>query len=205
MQLYWSGYGGVEISRRCGIPEGTIDSWIHNFGGQRERVKLPKLKVSEKCKSGLSARERFLAAENAEEWRKALQAGGQCEKVEPEEASIHLVCEKLRGQSVQKLTMVIFESLKENPQDGKSYAFCNKGGNIITTVAWEAPIFKISRYIKTSGTFIWPQGDFGKSIEVTMSEFEKLISFRKHKKHNKDRRKVQETLILCDNCDTIGG
>lgn len=195
MEMYWRGLGGVQIARRTGIPSGTIYSWIHDFGAQREREMLPK-SPCEKLIKGNSIRERFVAAKSADEWREVLLDSVQADDI-IQNTRIHLVCGKFYGHSVKKLTMIIFEKLKDDPLNGQVYAFCSKCGDIITTIAWYSPIFNISRYIKTRGTFVWPQERLGVSIEITRGEFEKLISLQK------DGEYMRKPLISCGFHDII--
>jgi len=167
MELHWNGEESAEIARRLDIPAGTIYSWIHDFGGQKQRIEPLK--------------HRLRKSQNADEWLTALCENTlQCNNYE--ESPVVLVCEKLHGHSVNKLSTIIFEKLKDNPLNGKTYAFCDKCGKTITTLSWNEPIFNISRYIKISGTFIWARENFGKSIEVSRAEFEHLISLQKHNK-----------------------
>jgi len=167
MEMYWSGIGGSEIARHFGIPEGTVSSWIHDFGGQKERKEPLK--------------NRLRLSRNAAEWLAALREH-TIQDSDYEESTVVLVCGKFHGHSVDKLATLIFERLKDNPLNGKVYAFCDKCGKTITTLSWNTPIFNISRYIKVSGTFIWVHEDFGKSIEISRAEFEHLISLQNHKK-----------------------
>ena len=103
--------------------------------------------------------------------------------------NIQLVCGFLHGYSASKLATVVSESLKEDPLSGRAYAFCNKGQNTITVLAWQDPIYSIAKYVKTHGTFIWPQENLGKTIEITKSEFDRLLFLEKYKKHFKNKRK----------------
>ncbi|GHT58784.1 hypothetical protein FACS18945_4890 [Bacteroidia bacterium] len=43
LELYWGGLNGAAISRYLGVPEGTVSSWIHHFGGERERLADPDI------------------------------------------------------------------------------------------------------------------------------------------------------------------
>jgi hypothetical protein len=183
MEMYWSGISSAAIARHFGISAGTMYSWVHDFGRQKERAE-PTTQFKEKPIHVWSLKEYFRLAQNAEDWLKILQ--NSAIQDEGPNASINLVCGKLHGQSAGKCAAVVYERLKEDPLNGKTYAFCNKCGNAITTISWNEPIYHIARYIKTHGTFIWPDEKLGKSIEVTRSEFEHLISLRKHKKNAKN-------------------
>jgi transposase-like protein len=179
MELYWCGLGGAEIARHFAIPAGTVYSWIHDFGGQKERVEPAVLPEVMRLKS---PKERFRAAKSADEWLEVLRDNTPAAEDSFEDLSARLVCGVIHGQSVSKLSTVIYESLKENPLSGMSYAFCNKRQNTITVLAWKAPVFNISRYMKAYGTFIWPHENLGTTIEVTNAEFDRLLFLKKCEK-----------------------
>ncbi|GHU40646.1 hypothetical protein FACS1894111_01620 [Clostridia bacterium] len=181
MEMYWSGISSAAIARELDIPVGTMYSWVHDFGGQRERAK-PILWFKEKSTHIWSLKERFRFAQNTEEWQRTLRESTLLNSEISDTQTVYLICGKIYGQSAGKLGAVIFESLKENPRNGKTYAFCNKCGNAITTISWNEPIYHIARYIKTHGTFLWPSEEIGKSIEITTSEFDHLISLQKSKR-----------------------
>jgi transposase-like protein len=168
MELHWNGEESATIARQIGIPVGTVYSWVHDFGSQRER--------KEPLKNLLRI------AASAEEWLEALRENTLQENESFEDLGIYLVCGRLQGQSVGTLATVITESLKGDPLSGNVYAFCSKSGNTISTFAWKCPVFKIEKHIKMHGTFIWPHENLGKSIEVTKAEFDRLIFLRKREK-----------------------
>jgi transposase len=181
MEMYWSGLGGAAIARHFNIPDGTVYSWIHDFGSQRERIEpvdLPSLKLP----AIKPLKERFRTAENADEWLDTLRENTLHEGESFEDMTITLVCGLLHGQSAKKLASVIYESLKEDPQSGKGYAFCNKGRNSIAVLSWKAPVYRISKYVKVHGTFIWPHEELGKTIEITKAEFDRLLLLEKYRK-----------------------
>ena len=62
-------------------------------------------------------------------------------------------------------------------------AFCNILKNAITTIEWRGENFHLTRTFKTSGTFVWPDEELGRSIQVTKAEFEYLISLKKTQKN----------------------
>ena len=165
MELHWSGEESGAIARKLSIPVGTIYSWVHDFGGQQKR-KEPLKKLLQTAKHG-------------EEWLVALRENTLSDENTLEDSTIHLVCGTFRGQSVERLTSLICESLKDNPLNGNTYAFCNKMSNTITTFAWQSPVFNIAKHIKMHGTFIWPHEDLGKTIEVTKAEFDRLLFLNK--------------------------
>jgi hypothetical protein len=128
-------------------------------------------------------KESFRFARSAEDWLGFLHDNA----VSPGElyanASIILVCGRLHGYSAGKLAGIVYDRLKEDPCGGRTYAFCGKCGNAITTISWNEPIYHIERYVKTHGTFIWPDENLGASIEVSRGEFDHLISLQKYRKN----------------------
>ena len=163
MELDWNGEESGAISRKLQIPVGTIYSWVHDFGSQRQR-KEPLKKL-------------LNTAQSAVEWLNALRKNTESES--HEDMPIYLVCGMFCGQSVDRLTGIIFERLNESPLNGNVYAFCNKTRNTITTFAWKPPVFNIAKHVKMYGTFIWPGENLGRTIEVTKSEFDRLILLNK--------------------------
>ena len=181
MEMYWSGFGGAEIARHFSIPAGTIYSWIHDYGERRVRAEpkvLPKI-IRPIIKS---PKEQFKEAKSADDWLDALRESAAKSEDTMSEMPIRLVCGVLHGQSAGKLATVIAESLNENPLSGISYAFCNKCYNTITVIAWKAPIYELSKYVKVHGTFIWPGNNLGRIIEVSRSEFDGLLFVKKQRK-----------------------
>jgi transposase-like protein len=165
MEMHWSGEESGAIARRLNIPVGTVYSWVHDFGSRRQRREPLKRLLQ--------------LAESAEEWLGALREGTDQDNGSFEAQPIHLVCGIFRGGSVDRFTSIIYESLHDNPLNGKEYAFCNKMRNTITTFAWIAPVFQITKHIKMHGTFIWPREELSKTIEVTRAEFERLLFVNK--------------------------
>jgi hypothetical protein len=180
MEMYWSGMDSAAIARKLDIPAGIMYSWAYDFGGERERTQ-PVIYFDEETPHSWSPKECFRQAENAKEWLEILQKSAQNE-VPSENERLRLVCGKIHGQSAARLSMVIYEKLKADSLGGETFAFrkrSNKCGNIITTISWNDSIYHIARYIKTHGTFIWPDEKLGQSIEATRTEFEHLIARRK--------------------------
>jgi hypothetical protein len=178
MEMYWSGQGGAQISRRTGIPVGTIYSWIHDHGEKKERAELSVLPgVSRPAIK--TPKERLRTAETADEWLGVLRENALPVEDAFENMTIRLVCGVLRGQSARALSGVIAESLREDPLSGQSYAFCNKGRNTITVIAWKAPVFELTKYVKVHGTFVWPTENLGTTIEITRAELRRLLFVKK--------------------------
>ena len=195
MEMYWSGLGGAEIAGHFAIPAGTVYSWIHDFGEGRIRTEpkvLPKI-IFPIIKP---PQKQFKEAKSACEWLGALRESAAMSEEPMSDLPIRLVCGVLHGQSAGKLAAVIAESLKENPLSGMSYAFCNKCYNTITVIAWKAPIYELSKYVKVRGTFTWPGENLGKTIEVTRAEFDGLLFI---KKRGKSSKKADIMRVSCYN------
>lgn len=170
MEMYWNGTGGSAIARHFGIPVGTVLSWIHDFGGQKERLEPLK--------------NRLRLAKNADEWNVALRENTPKNNDEIDDSTVILVCGNVNGHSgVSQLCGVISERLKSDPLSGEVFVFCNKERNIITTFSWKKPVFNITKHIKMHWTFIWPDEELGAAIEAAVSEFEYLISCCKQDKY----------------------
>lgn len=172
--LYWKGLGGRAIAVHLGIPEGTVHSWIHEFGGEKERMKPYTPHYL------LPFKQRLREAKTAEEWVEALRTKAlpNCENESGK--SVRLVCETVDGRKdAPGLVTIIVECLKSNPFCGEVFAFCNKSYTAITTVIWENNMFVTTGFHKISGSFVWPHEKLGQAIEVSSHEFEYMISFCK--------------------------
>jgi len=66
LELYWGGLGQTTIAQHLGVATGTVDSWVHNFGGLRE------CRPTKEAMALRTPEERFRAAETADEWLEAL-------------------------------------------------------------------------------------------------------------------------------------
>jgi transposase len=128
-------------------------------------------------------KERFRTAGSADEWVEALRDNTQHDDESFEDKTVTLICGTLHGQSANKLASVVSESLKEDPQSGKGYAFCNKGLNTIAVLSWKSPVYRITKHVKVHGTFIWPHEELGTTIEVTKVEFDHLLLLEKYRKN----------------------
>jgi hypothetical protein len=141
-----------------------------------------------------SPKERFKDAESVGELLEVLRENIAMSEESFGDVTIRLVCGVLHGQSAGKLAGVISESVKEDPLSGISYAFCNKGRNTITVIAWKAPVYVLSKYVKARGTFLWPHEDLGEIIEVTKTEFDSLLFVGKYKKSFGNN--VENTVVI---------
>jgi transposase-like protein len=174
LELYWGGLGQRAIARHLSIPEGTVYSWVHDFGGQRERIQTSaatRLKPAE---------QRLSEPETAGEWLEALQELAGSRPIDSECPPIHVVCKAIHGQSeVNQLVTIICDCLRLNALSGEVFAFCNKSRNTIITITWKGTMFSTVKFTKMYGSYLWPREKFGSSITVPAHEFEFLISCHK--------------------------
>lgn len=161
MEMYWSGVGGGAVARHFGIPEGTVYSWIHDFGTQRERIESFTPFIL------MPFRQKIREAKTADEWLNALRENIPQSNTASNSPPVRLVCELINGQSgVNRLVTIISEGLHLDPLNGEVFAFCNKEQNIITTITWKKTMFNMTKFPKMNGSFIWPHKELGISIEV---------------------------------------
>ena len=171
LELYWGGLDQRAIAQHFGIPEGTVCSWVHDYGGERERMK------TNAATRLMPARQRLREAKTADEWLRGLQELAAPSAMASECPPIHLVCKVIHGQSeVNQLVAIISEHLGLNPLSGEVFAFCNKGHTEVTTITWKGSMYTIVGLPRMYGRYLWPHENMGQSITVTAHEFEYLIS-----------------------------
>jgi len=188
LELYWGGLGQTAIAEYLDVAQGTVCSWVHDFGGLQEcrpKKEILRLRPPE---------ERLKNAETAEEWQEALR------DITPKKTrrgkTIRLVCSDIRGSSgINRLVTTILERLRLNPLSGETFAFRDTESKVISTICWDGEIFRIGKYPKTQGSFIWPQETFGTLVEIRENEFETMLSY--HKKGGKKRRKSSQNRAFC--------
>jgi transposase-like protein len=169
LEMHYTGIGGAEIARHYKIPTGTVYSWIHDYGERNRRFRVLKKQLP--------------VVQNADEWVQYLRENSPINTDDSDNPIVHLVCKTVNGTSnVNILGAIIFERLKVNPLNGEMFAFCNKGRNQITTIVWTGAMFNVTKHVKTHGTFMWMREDLSESIDITLLEFEYLISLEKHKR-----------------------
>ena len=166
------GLSQKSIAEHLGVANGTVCSWIHDFGGLR------------KCQPALeilalrSPEERIIGAENAVQWLEALR-NFTPDSLENDN-TVHLVCKRADGCcGMNKLVTIITDRLHLDPMSGETYAFCDKLGFVISTLFWDGRMFRIGKYPKPHGRFMWPKPEWGEVFTVQESEFEALIYYQK--------------------------
>ena len=170
LELYWGGLEGTLIAQHLGVADGTMHSWIHDFGHLRTRCRNPEaFKL-------LPVRYRLREAKSPKEWQEILR---ECAP-EGDSTPIHLVCGAFDGKGeINRLAERIFNLLKCDPCDGETYAFCSNKHEQISTICWRNGAFCYTKLPKARGAYIWPQASVGLEIEVRKNEFEYLLSLSK--------------------------
>ncbi len=172
LELYWGGLSQKSIAEHLGVAHGTVCSWIHDFGGLRECRPVSEILALR------SPEERIINAENAEQWLGALR-DLTLDRLENEN-TVHLICKRTVGScGMNKLATIITDRLRLNPMNGDVYAFCNILGFVVSTLFWDGRMFRIGKYPKTHGSFMWPKPEWAEVFTIGKLEFEELIYFQK--------------------------
>jgi len=172
LELYWDGLGGTAISEHLDVPDGTVRSWIHDFGHLRKRRRKPEVLALR------SVKERLSDAKSPEEWKQILREGAPGDDL----VKTHLVCGTFNGWGeINHLASIVYDILKRDPRDGDVYAVCSRYHDQISTICWRGGAFRFSKLPKKRGKYIWPGTDVGLQVEVNENEFEYLLSLEKNK------------------------
>jgi len=168
LELYWGGLEGTAIAQHFEIPDGTVHSWIHDFGDMRKRTPVPEVL------NLVSVVNRLEAAGTPKEWIEILHRAAP----EGDRTPIHIVCGFVHGHASHGYyAAIVSEVLKRNPCDGMIYAFCS--GEHILTLKWINDTFFCTKKPKATGKYVWPDTKIGTSISVCGCEFEYLLSLSK--------------------------
>ena len=174
LELYWGGLGQMAIARHLDIPHGTVYSWVHDYGSQRERTENAEVLLHKPPKQRMSE------ASGADEWLRGLCDLAASNPADSEASPVHLICGVGHGKSsMNQLVTIITDCLGENPLSGETFAFCDNKHTTITTITWTEPTFSIVKHPKLYGRYIWPRKDLGPIITTTQHEFAYLISLCK--------------------------
>lgn len=170
LEMYWGGLEGRNIAEHLKLPEGTLHSWIHDFGHLRKRRRdLEMMKL-------LPVNLRLEIAKSSTEWKKILRENASAGDASP----VVVVCGAYHGKSeTYSLATVVFDELKCNPCDGRFYAFCSLGGQKISIIQFVNKTFVFTKKQKCSGGYIWPEASVGAKIEVRQNEFDYLLELSK--------------------------
>ena len=82
------------------------------------------------------------------------------------------------------LSMIVQETMKQDPFSGSAYLFCNSGRNLLKAVYWDKTGFWLSQKRLEEGKYPWPKSA-GEAMELTEGELRMLLSgvdfFKAHK------------------------
>ena len=166
-ELYRRGFDCGSIAQLINVPYETVGNWVYR---------------SDVSKEFRPTRHQLEDAQTADEWTEILRGS-----VSPPERSdrVILVCARLHGSGApgRYVSIAAEQYWHENFHGGVCIAFCNILKNAITTIEWHGDNFHLTRTFKTSGTFVWPDEKLGRSIEITRTEFDHLISLKKQSKN----------------------
>jgi transposase-like protein len=170
LELYWGGLEGRIIATHLDLPEGTLHSWIHDFGHLRRRRRDPEMMRL------LPVNLHLESATKPKEWQKILRENAP----DGDHMPVILVCGDWRGNGAAGyLATIVCDTLKRDPRDGVLYAFYSSGGDQISTICWQRGAFCLTKMPKSVGGYIWPKVSVGTQIEVRQNEFEFLLSLKK--------------------------
>jgi len=87
-------------------------------------------------------------------------------------------------KAVNGLSVIIQETMKEDPFNGSVYLFCNRGKKLLKAVYWDKTGFWLSQKRLEKNRFPWPQ-DESAVKELTAEELKMLLAgidfFKAHK------------------------
>jgi len=170
LDLYYRGLEGSIIARHLGVVEGTVYSWIHDFGHLRKRRLDPEIMKL------LPVNLRIKTVKSTDEWREILRDNAP----DGENTKVCLVCGNFDGGGeLNYLVTQVLDFLKCDPCDGRIYAFCNLTGQQISTIQFMNGAFCFTKQPKIKGTYIWPDRSVDLQFEVPKNEFEYLLSLSK--------------------------
>ena len=148
LELYWDGLGRKRIARYLNIPRGTVCTWIHLYGMEKERTMTNTINITIPEAPDTLNRQMF-KAKTAEEWLDAFHKLTETKKTSIEATSVYLVCTPIHSRSgINKLVTIIRDVLKRNPMSGETFAFCTKERQTIITITWKGNMFNIRSCIQ---------------------------------------------------------
>jgi transposase-like protein len=175
LEMYWGGVEGTFVARHLNVAEGTVHSWIHDFGRLRRRRRVPEIIAL------LPPEDRFTGAKSAREWKSILRENAPGDDAE----KVYLVCGVFDGRGeTEYLAACVADLLKRDPYDGIIYAFCGLARQQISTLQFTQGRFRFTKLPKSQGTYIWPERSAGAAIDVQKNEFDYLLTLRKKRGKN---------------------
>jgi hypothetical protein len=163
LALYQQGYDSASVAQLVNVSLQTVRNWLYHTKSARNFSPVRILLQN---------------AKTADEWTEILRnSATDAEKSD----TVILVCARLHGSGGpgRYIGIASEQFWHKGFHDGACVAFCNMMKNIITTIEWRGENCHMTRTVKPSGTFVWPDEKLGRSIEITRAEFERLISLKK--------------------------
>ena len=78
-------------------------------------------------------------------------------------------------KAVNGLSVIIQETMKQDPFSGSVYLFCNRGKKLLKAVYWDKTGFWLSQKRLEKNRFPWPQ-DENEARELTTEELQMLLA-----------------------------
>lgn len=176
IELFARGLDSGSIARYLDTSAQEVKGWIYTHSVKRADELCPELVPL------LPLRDRLKRAQSAEEWRNILHNVAGSFGMP---GLVVLVTEALHGGgSPGRYTTIVLEKLRQNPVGGVKFAFCNLLKNAVTTIEWRDENVHLTRTLKMSGTFVWPDEHLGDFVTVTKEAFSHLLSYQKYAKRS---------------------
>lgn len=80
------------------------------------------------------------------------------------------------ARGLDGLTAIVRHHLKLDPYDGSVYVFRDGTGSMLKYIEWDGQGFLQEKRRAQSGTYPWPKGQTGETLEISEKEFEYLLS-----------------------------
>jgi len=172
LELYWGGLDSGSIARHLDVSKKTVKSWILRYGKQKERKVCPHIMALRPL------RHRLNDARTADEWAKILEEAADDSNI-LQVNSIHLVCGAVYGSGAAgRYASFVVDIFAGDLVDGMRFAFCNILQDTVSTIEWRNGNFRLTRTLKSSGSFVWPSKELGISIPLSDTAFKHLLSFQ---------------------------
>jgi predicted nucleic acid-binding Zn ribbon protein len=173
IDLFARGLDSDSIARYLDLPVQRIKHWVYSNPINRASELCPELIPL------LPLKHRLTRAQSATEWRNTLH---DASKSFGTSGRVVLVTETLHGGGApNRYASIVLEKLKQNIVEGVAFAFCNVLRNAITLIEWKDNNFRLTRTLKSSGTFVWPGEHLGEFVSVTKDAFSHLLTYQKSK------------------------
>ncbi|WP_317854778.1 IS66 family insertion sequence element accessory protein TnpB [Chakrabartyella piscis] len=115
--------------------------------------------------------------QSIDQWKEELTEACKGAQIVRAGKKVRLVCgDTSMYIGLDGLLSIIQYDLGQNPYDGCTYAFCDRSGSMIKYIVWDGASFCQSKRRAQSGTYPWPKAEGESFIEISMREFEYLLT-----------------------------